>query len=115
VDPESIQDLFQEIGPIRVRGMFGAHGLYCGGQIFGLQVADEIYLKTDGTTRLAFEKADSRPFRYRRNDGREVSTSYWLLPSSAVDDPSEAARWARMALEAARRATAAGARTKARR
>ena len=112
VDPESIQDLFQEVGPIRLRGMFGGQGLYCRDQIFGLQIAGEIYLKADGTTRPAFEKAGSRPFTYQRKDGREVSTSYWLLPSSAADDPSEAARWARMALEAGRRATAAGVRSK---
>ena len=112
MDPESIQDLFQEVGPIRLRGMFGGHGLYCGDQIFGLQVAGEIYLKADGTTRAAFEKAGSRPFTYQRKDGREVATSYWLLPSSASDDPTEAARWARMALEAGRRATTARARSK---
>ena len=106
MDPDSIEDLFQEFGPVRLRAMFGGHGLYCGEQIFGLEVGGEIYLKADDTTRPAFEEAGSRPFRYRREDGREVSTSYWLLPSMAVDDASEAARWARMALEAGRRAAA---------
>jgi DNA transformation protein and related proteins len=33
-----------------------------------------------------------------------VAMSYWLLPGEAVDDPSAAARWGRLALEAASRA-----------
>ena len=107
MDPESIQDLFQEIGPVRVRSMFGGHGVYCGDQIFGIEVGGEIYLKADDSSRAAFEQAGSRPFTYEKADGALVSTSYWLLPSEAVDDPSEAARWARLALEAGRRAAAA--------
>ena len=106
MDSESIQDLFQDIGPVRVRRMFGGRGLYCGDRIFGIEAGDEIYLKTDETTRPAFEAAGSRPFTYRKDDGRSVATSYWLLPSEAADDPSAAAHWARMALDASRRAAA---------
>ncbi len=107
MDPESIQDLFQELGPVRVRSMFGGKGLYVGDRMFGLEAGGEIYLKTDATSRAAFEEAGSRPFTYRKGDGEPVTTSYWLLPSAAADDPSEAARWARSALEASRRAAAA--------
>ena len=107
MDPDSIQDLFQELGTVRLRSMFGGHGLYCGDQIFGIAIGGEIYLKVDASSRAAFEKTGSRPFAYERADGALVSTSYWLLPSEAVDDPSEAARWARLALEAGRRAAAA--------
>ena len=104
MDPESIQDLFQEIGPIRLRRMFGGHGLYCGDQIFGIEIRGEIYLKADKASVPAFAQAGSRPFTYEKNDGKSVATSFWLLPSEAADDPSEAARWARLALEAGRRA-----------
>ena len=113
MDPESIQDLFQELGPVRVRSMFGGKGLYVDEQIFGLEAGGEIYLKTDTISRTAFEAAGSRPFTYEKA-GEPVATSYWLLPSAASDDPSEAARWARMALEAARRAGASKARKKKR-
>ncbi len=103
MEPESIQDLFEELGPIRVRSMFGGRGLYSGDQIFGIAAADGIYLKADETSRPAFEKAGSHPFTYERSDGTAVATSYWSLPDSALDDPAEAARWAKMALDAARR------------
>jgi DNA transformation protein and related proteins len=36
-------------------------------------------------------------------EGRAVATSYGRLPDGALDDPSEAARWARLALDASRR------------
>ncbi|HEX2134393.1 MAG TPA: TfoX/Sxy family protein [Microvirga sp.] len=107
MDPESIQDLFQELGPVRVRRMFGGHGIYAGDQIFGIEIGGEIYLKADGATRPAFEAAGSRPFTYEKGEGRSVVMSYWLMPSEAADDPSEAARWARLALDAGRRAATA--------
>jgi DNA transformation protein len=34
------------------------------------------------------------------------SMGYWSLPDAALDDPDEAVRWAKLALEAARRASA---------
>jgi DNA transformation protein len=114
VDPESIEDLFQEIGPIRLRRMFGGRGLYRGDQIFGIEVGGEIYLKSDEVTRKAFKEAGSRPFTYEKVDGVSVATSYWLLPSEAADDPAEAACWARLALEAGHRAAASKASKKRR-
>ena len=37
-------------------------------------------------------------------DGRSQSLGYWSLPERGLDDPDEAVRWARTALEAAWRA-----------
>ena len=104
MDPESIQDLFQEVGRIRTRRMFGGQGIYLDERIFGLEIGGQIYLKADATTQPEFERAGSRPFTYEREGGRAITMSYWLLPDGAVDDPSEAARWARLALEAGSRA-----------
>ena len=61
MDPEAIQDLFQELGTVRIRKMFGGQGIYLHDQMFGLVAADELYLKTDDETRPAFEAAGSRP------------------------------------------------------
>ena len=109
MDPESLQDLFEDIGPIRVRRMFGGGGLYCGELIFGIVAGGEIYLKADEVSRPAFEAAGSRPFTYSRAGKKPVAMSYWRLPDSAVDDPTEACRWARMALDASLRASASKA------
>jgi DNA transformation protein len=105
MDAEAIKDLFQDLGTVRIRRMFGGFGIYSGDLMFALASGGEIYLKVDDESRRAFEQAGSRAFVYEQ-DGRPVSLRYWLLPDSALDDPSEAAEWARLALAASRRAAA---------
>jgi DNA transformation protein len=105
VDAETIRDLFAGLGPIRIRRMFGGQGVYSGELMFALEADGEIYLKTDETTVPQFRAAGSRPFVYER-DGRKTQMSYWRLPDEAAEDPEEAVRWGRLALEAATRASA---------
>jgi len=106
VDAESIQDLFQELGPVRIRRMFGGKGIFAGERMFALEASGEIYLKADAVTRPQFEAAGSRPFVFEAN-GKTTALSYWLMPGEGLDDPTEAARWGRAAIEAAARAAAA--------
>jgi DNA transformation protein len=105
VDPEAIRDLFASLGLVRTRRMFGGQGIYLGELMFALEVDGELYLKTDDDTVPAFRSAGSRPFAYER-EGRATQMSYWRLPDRALDDPDEAARWGRLALDAAGRAAA---------
>jgi DNA transformation protein len=84
--------------------MFGGAGLYADELMFALGVDDTLYLKADAETRPLFEAAGSDPFTYARRDGTATLTSYWRLPDAALDDPEEAVRWGRVALDAARRA-----------
>jgi DNA transformation protein len=102
MDPEAISDLFAGLGPVRVRRMFGGQGIYAGELMFALEAGGELYLKADADTVEAFRAAGSTPFVYDRG-GRHVEMSYWRIPAAAADDPDEASRWARLALEAARR------------
>ncbi len=108
MDAERIQDLFQELGPVRIRKMFGGHGIYVGQRMFALEADGQIYLKVDETNRPQFEAAGSHPFVYEAK-GRTMSMSYWLMPEAGIDDPAEAARWGRLGIEAAARAPAAKA------
>ncbi|MDB5456007.1 MAG: competence protein TfoX [Caulobacter sp.] len=82
--------------------MFGGVGLYAEGLFFALIASDVLYLKTDATTRPAFEAADSQPFR----PGNGAALSYWSAPIEALDDPELMVDWARRAIAAARRAKA---------
>jgi DNA transformation protein len=104
MDPEAIRDLFQELGPVRTRRMFGGQGIYLHDRMFALESGGEIYLKADGETRARFEAEGSRAFSYRDKNGRVATMSYWLMPSAAADDPKTAAQWGRIALLAAVRA-----------
>jgi DNA transformation protein and related proteins len=103
---DSISDLFSALGPVRIRRMFGGQGIYRDELMFALEADGELYLKADAETAGLFERAGSSPFTYRK-DGKAATMSYWRLPDTALDDPDEAARWGRLALEAARRSAAA--------
>jgi DNA transformation protein len=91
---------FSELGPVSVRRMFGGAGLYLHGVIFALVINEVVYLKTSEATRPLFEAEGSEPFTYEKKTGKSVSLRYWRIPEAAMDDPEEAALWARRALAA---------------
>ena len=102
---EFLSYLLDQLGPldgVRWRFMFGGVGLYRDEVMFGIVVADALYLKTDDQNRGAFEARGLEPFRYRR-EGREIAMSYYQAPEEALDDPEELQAWVRQACDAALR------------
>jgi DNA transformation protein len=98
-------ELLEPLGPVQARAMFGGWGVYHDGRMMGLIVEDRLYLKTDDTTRPAFESAGGEPFVYDAGKGRKpVTMSYWTPPPDASDDAHALLPWARRAVEAALRA-----------
>ena len=89
--------------------MFGGYGVYRQGVMFGLVAGDTLYLKTDAENAHAFRARGLAPFTYQRK-GELRSTSYYEAPESVMEDPADAARWARSALEAAMRTHASRSR-----
>jgi DNA transformation protein and related proteins len=100
VEPEDIQDIFAGIGPVSVRRMFGARGVFQNGALFALVVDGTVYLKAKGDTVAIFEKAGSEPLTYLRA-GKTTALPYWRAPIDALDDADEMTRWARLALSVA--------------
>lgn len=109
---EHIEELFAPFGPVAVKRMFGGHGVYADGFFFALETDGEIYLKADADTKPQFEAAGSNPFVYE-GKSKPVTMSYWRLPDEALEDHDELRRWARLALDAARRAAVKKAKTSA--
>ena len=100
-----VLDLLAAFGRCSARAMFGGHGLYREGQIFGIVIDERVYLKADEATRPRFEAAGSAPFVYR--DGkRTITMSYWYVPDEAMDSPADMREWAELAWEAATRKAA---------
>ncbi len=95
-------DLLAPLGPVQARAMFGGHGLYARGVMFGLLDDDELFLKTDGECRARFVEAGCRRWVY----GKMQSTSYFRPPDDAHEDPEAMLPWARLALDAALRTAA---------
>jgi DNA transformation protein len=111
MDPEGLRELLAPLGPVTVRRMFGAAGVFADGLCFAIAIRGELYLKTDEETRAAFAAAGSAPFIYeRRGVAREMS--FWRLVAEAYDDVGELKHWGGLALAAARRAAAKPARVK---
>lgn len=99
---EFVKEIFQPFGIVTARKMFSGYGLYYDSIMFGL-IADEVlYLKVDNTTVPWFEAKGLTPFTYHRED-KVVKMSYYLAPEEIYDEPAEAVRWAKLAVEAAYR------------
>lgn len=112
---ELMAPLAARIGPIAAKRMFGGHGLYYDGLMFGLVSDGRCYLKTDAVTLPRFEAQGCEPFSYRSRDKEVVMRHYLSLPAQCLESPGEMEPWAREAVEATLRvANAALPRRKAR-
>ena len=96
-------ELFSPLGPVRVRRMFGGHGIYVDEVFIAIVSGDTLYLKTDAASRPRFEQAGCSEFVYSAK-GRTVALGYWTAPSEAMDSPALMRPWAMLAIEAALRA-----------
>lgn len=105
MDDERIRELFDGLGPVAIRRMFGGKGIYHQGLIIAIVLRGEILLKGDSEVSGDYEDAGGRRWTYTGSrHGKEVAMPYWTAPESALDDPDDMARWARLAFRAALRA-----------
>ncbi|MBT5558857.1 MAG: TfoX/Sxy family protein [Proteobacteria bacterium] len=100
---EYLSEVFAEFGQTNVRHMFGGHGLYYDGIMFGLVADDQLYLKVDDTIRADYEALGLTAFEYNKN-GKTMTMSYYHAPEEIYDDPEVAAAWAQKSWEIALKA-----------
>lgn len=107
MDNAAIEEMFQALGPVTIKRMFGGKGIYHLGLIIAVEVDDAILLKADDTSAPEFEAAGALQWFYEGKKGKAVKMPYWSIPEDAFDDPDIMARWVRLAYEAALRANMA--------
>ena len=74
MDPDDIQDLFQSVGPVSIRRMFGGKGIYVDGTIIAVELRGELMLKGDTEAGALYEEAGSKRWGYTHNkSGKEVA------------------------------------------
>lgn len=112
---EHVRDLFAGLGPVEVRRMFGGAGVYLGDACFALIVDGELWMRGDAGLGADYAAAGSEQWVYAGGRHGPVAMPYWRLPESALDDPDEAAAWARRSLAPAERAAAEKRAARARR
>lgn len=105
-ETQHLRDLFAGFGPVALRAMFGAHGVYREGVIFAIVIDGGVYLKVDAGNRAAFEAAGCAPYVYAM-EGRALPLSYWSVPAEALESAETMRPWAALAWAAALRKRAA--------
>lgn len=103
MDNAAIEEMFEGLGAVTIRRMFGGKGIYHRGLIIAIDLRDEIMLKADAISAQEFHAAGARQWSYEGKKGKPVLMPYWSLPDEALDDPDILAKWARLAFEAAMR------------
>lgn len=97
-----VEDLFANLGRIRIRKMFGGAGVYSGEDMFALIDKDRVYVKSDDALKADLVEEGGKPFEWTNpNTGKTITMSYVSLPVNALDDRDEASIWARKALDVA--------------
>lgn len=100
-------ELLAPLGGVSSRTMFGGHGIYRDGLIFGIVIDDALYLKTDDVNRNEFDARGLKPFLYEsKNQAKVVAMSYYQCPEEALDSPALMREWANRGVAAALRAAA---------
>ena len=97
---DRIADRLVAMGPVRARRMFGGHGIFLDGTMFGIVWRDRLYFKTGEANRKDYEKAGSKFFTYDRGPKR-VSMSYMTVPDKVQANGATLARWGEKALAVA--------------
>ena len=87
-----VVDLMQSIGSVRAKGMFGGHGIFLEGLMFGLIADSALYLKVDKETENEFKDRGLEAFTYNKK-GKEYKMSYFQAPEEALEDGEEMSMW----------------------
>lgn len=102
-----VVDLMQCVGPVYARSMFGGHGIYLQGVMFGLVADSVLYLKTDKETENEFRDKGLDVFTYNKK-GKVYRMSYHQAPEEALEDSEEMRFWSNRAYGVALKAASKG-------
>ena len=102
---EYVVDLSQVIGPVYSKRMFGGHGIFLDGFMFGLVFNSTLYFKVDSGSRERYVNRGLEPFSYERQ-GKKTHLNYFQAPEEVLDDLDIMRDWSNCAFEVAIRATA---------
>jgi DNA transformation protein len=94
-------ELFEPLGAVTARSLFGEHGFFLAGAMFALVYSDTLYLRVDDRSRPRHEARGLEQFVYVDRNGRSMPMPYFAPPSEALDDAQAMTEWARPAVEAA--------------
>jgi DNA transformation protein len=97
---EFVLDQLNALPDLRARAMFGAHGLYCGENFFGILDEGRLFFKTDASSQKEYTAQGMEPFTYKAK-GKTVTLGFHEVPPDVLENAPELVAWARRALKIA--------------
>jgi DNA transformation protein len=88
---DRIIDRLSPLGEVTSRPLFGGHGLYWRGTIFGILYGGRLYLKVDEDSKGDYLARGMGPFRPNE---RQTLKSYYEAPPDVIADPEALVAWA---------------------
>jgi len=94
-----LEDAFRELEDVSVKNMFGGHGFYLDGKIFGFTIdKTTLVFKANQETAKKYKDMGSEQFIYDGHNKRgPVAMPYWSVPEEILEDTERLAEWAREA------------------
>lgn len=89
-----VQDQLADLPALRVRRMFGGHGLYLDDAFFGIIAAERLYFRTNERSRAKYLAAGMGVFQPSE---RQTLKNYCEVPAEIVEDGARLREWAREA------------------
>jgi DNA transformation protein and related proteins len=97
---EFVLDQLSGLPDVRAKAMFGAHGIYCGENFFGILDEGRLFFKTDTTNKADYTARGMSAFTYE-SKGKTLTMSYHEVPPEILEQPLELSLWARKAVAVA--------------
>lgn len=92
---ESVQGRLAGLGDIRIRKMFGGHGIFLDERMFGLVDSQgDVFLKVDESNSAAYVKAGS---------SKHSRMPYYQVPKVVLGNDAELKKWARASIDISRK------------
>lgn len=104
---EFLIELFEPVGSVAFKNMYGGTGIFKHGLMFGLVMDDRVALKVDGETEQDFIDEGMEQWTYSREgdkSDRKRNFGYWYMPERLLEDSEELHGWAMKAFDVAVRA-----------
>jgi DNA transformation protein len=97
---EFVLDQLSALPDLRVRAMFGAHGLYGGEKFFGILDEGRLFFKTDARSQKDYATRGMGPFTYKVK-GKTVTLGFHEVPPEVLENAPELVSWAQKAIQTA--------------
>lgn len=92
-----VEHQLEDVPGLRFRRMFGGFGIYSGDVFFGIIHKENLYFRTNATTRKRYE--DSGMTVFITPARKKALKKYYEVPLSVIEQRTELIEWARDAVK----------------